>query len=105
MITIPTTEDTRADDFKTKFKVSDPTISPCENRDSRGKSIRIVTVKKRGKRSIEKLFIIKLVFNRPPFKFLLTIIVETIAKAGIIPQKGKWIPINIKIEKSKTKAN
>lgn len=105
MVTIPTTEDTRADDFKTKSRVSDPTISLCENREPRGKSIRIITVKKRGKSSIDRLFIIKLVFNKPLFKFLLTIIIETIAKAGIIPPKGKWIPINIKIGKSKTKPN
>lgn len=105
MVTIPTTEDTRADDLKSKSRISDPTISLCENREPRGKSIRIVTVKKRGKRSIDRLFIIKLVFNKPLFKFLLAIIVETIAKAGTIAQKGKWIPINIKIGKSKTKPN
>jgi hypothetical protein len=29
MVTIPTTEDTRADDLKTKSRVSDPTISLC----------------------------------------------------------------------------
>jgi hypothetical protein len=75
------------------------------NREPGGKSIRIVTVKKRGKRSIDRLFIIRLVFNKPLFKFLLAIIVETIAKAGTIPQKGKWVPINIKIGESKTKPN
>jgi len=105
MVTIPTTEDTRTDDFKTKSKVSDPTIAPCENRGSRGKSIRIVTVKKRGKRSIDKLLITRFVLSNPLSKFLTTTIMEAIAKAGIIPQRGKYTPINIKVGNNITKAN
>jgi hypothetical protein len=70
-----------------------------------GKASKIIKVKKKGKIRIDKLFIIMVVLNSPFFRFLRTITKETMASAGIIPQKGKYTPISIRVGKSNTRPN
>lgn len=71
----------------------------------KGKTKNTNDTKKSGERMIDKLFIIRLVFNGPFFKFLITNSKDTTPKAGTADQMGRYTPTNTKIGKRSTRTN
>jgi len=104
-ITSPIKEDVTPKDLTTRSDNTgelSPAIAVIK---PKGNARRITRVKKKGKRRTDKLFIIMVVLNSPFFRFLITIIKDTTARAGTIPQNGKCTPISINIGKSNTRPN
>jgi hypothetical protein len=105
IITKPKVEEITPKDFNARSGDTGQFSPPRVPRKPGGKASRIIRVKKKGKIRIDKLFIIMVVLNNPFFRFLRTIIKDTTARAGTIPQNGKYTPISINIGKSNTRAN